>query len=127
MKLTPRLKRALIMLSSASLLLAFGALASGETSDALLRRYPYDPACPWGRINNGKGVIVRCLSEAEAQGLRSGAIASPSSSALPVASAVPLVAPPPLASATPTTVATEEVTDADAGAPALAPSNDKLE
>ena len=125
MKLTPRLKRALIMLSSASLLLAFGALASGETADALLRHYPYDPACPWGRINNGKGVVVRCLSEAEAQGLRSGALASPSSSALPAASAVPLVAP--TSSATPTAVAAEEVTEADAGTPALAPSNDKLE
>ena len=125
MKPTPRLKRALVMLSSASLLLAFGALASGETADALLRRYPYDPACPWGRINNGKGVIVRCLSEAEAEGLRSGASASPSSSALPVASAVPLVAP--ASSATPTAVAAEEVTEADAGTPALAPSNDKLE
>src|SRR4051794_11965224 len=125
MKPTPRLKRALVMLSSASLLLAFGALASGETADALLRHYPYDPACPWGRINNGKGVVVRCLSEAEAQGLRSGAIAPPSSSALPAASAVPLVAPP--SSATPAAVSAEEVPDADAGAPALAPSNEKLE
>src|SRR6478735_8926229 len=86
MKLTPRLKRALIMLSSASLLLAFGALASGETADALLRRYPYDPACPWGRIGNGKGLIVRCLTEAEAQGLRSGALPA-TNSPLPVASA----------------------------------------
>src|SRR5882757_11361415 len=84
MKPTPRLKRALIMLSSASLLLAFGALASGETADALLRRYPYDPACPWGRIGNGKGLIVRCLSEAEAQALRGGTVA-----ATPVASAAP--------------------------------------
>src|SRR5882757_8730665 len=89
MKPTPRLKRALIMLSSASLLLAFGALASGETADALLRRYPYDPACPWGRIGNGKGLIVRCLSETEAQGLRSGtlAVGAPVTSAsAPVAS-----------------------------------------
>src|SRR6187402_1700419 len=77
MKPTPRLKRVLVMLSSASLLLAFGALASGETSDALLRRYPYDPACPWGRIANGKGLVVRCLSEAEAQTLRSGVPVSP--------------------------------------------------
>src|SRR3954468_19869581 len=99
MKPTPRLKRALIMLSCASLLLAFGALASGETADALLRRYPYDPACPWGRIGNGKGLIVRCLSEAEDQALRSGALPAPSSSALPVAnaaaSASPAVVPPP--------------------------------
>jgi len=30
-------------------------------------RYPYDPACPWGRIANGKGMLHRCLSEAEAR------------------------------------------------------------
>src|SRR3954468_5686755 len=79
-------RRALIMLPAASLLLAFGAMASGETADALLRRYPYDPACPWGRIGNGKGLIVRCLTESEAQGLRSGTLAS--SSAVPAGSAV---------------------------------------
>src|SRR3954471_4871816 len=98
MKPTPRLKRALIMLSCASLLLAFGALASGETADALLRRYPYDPACPWGRIGNGKGLIVRCLSEAEAQALRAGALpAVAGSSSAPVVGG----SAPPSASATP--------------------------
>jgi hypothetical protein len=92
MKLTP--KRTLSLLLAASLLLAFTALASGETSDALLRRYPYDPACPWGRIGNGKGLIVRCLSESEAQGLRAGTL-SPVASALPIASVTPPVAAPP--------------------------------
>jgi hypothetical protein len=29
-------------------------------------RYPYDPACPWGRLSNGKGMLHRCLSEQEA-------------------------------------------------------------
>src|SRR3954447_8344938 len=127
MKPTPRLKRALIMLSSASLLLAFGALASGETADALLRRYPYDPACPWGRIGNGKGLIVRCLSESEAQGLRSGTLALPN--ALPAASSSASSAPtvvPPANSGTPTPAAVEEVAEADAGAPAPAASNEKL-
>src|SRR6187551_1368921 len=97
MKPTPRLKRALIMLSCASLLLAFGALASGETADALLRRYPYDPACPWGRIGNGKGVIVRCLTEAEAQALRAGALPVPNPSVLPAASSTASGPPPALA------------------------------
>ncbi len=32
-------------------------------------RYPYDPACPWGRLSNGKGVLHRCLSQAEAKRL----------------------------------------------------------
>ncbi len=128
MKPTPRLKRALIMLSCASLLLAFGALASGETADALLRRYPYDPACPWGRIGNGKGLIVRCLVEAEAQGLRAGTLAA--TGALPAASAPVSSAPtvvPPANSASPPPVAAEEVAETDAGAPALAASNEKLE
>lgn len=116
------------MLSCASLLLAFGALASGETADALLRRYPYDPACPWGRIGNGKGLIVRCLSEAEAQALRAGALPAPNASALPAASAAAVVPPPSSAAPTPPP-APEDVAQADAGAPAPAvvPSTDKLE
>ncbi len=28
-------------------------------------RYPYDPACPWGRIADGNGMLVRCLVAAE--------------------------------------------------------------
>jgi len=127
MKLTPRLKRALIMLSSASLLLAFGALASGESADALLRRYPYDPACPWGRIGNGKGLILRCLTEVEAQGLRSGSLAPASAlpaASAPASSAASLV--PPANSAAPVPAASEEVAEADAGA-APPPSTDKLE
>src|SRR3954469_6094508 len=115
----PRARRALIVLSAASLLLAFGAMASGETADALLRRYPYDPACPWGRIGNGKGLIVRCLTESEAQGLRSAPLANPSAappvSATPSPSAVAVVAPP--SSAAPPPAATEEMVEADAGAP----------
>ncbi len=118
MKLPFRIKRALIMLPAASLLLAFGALASGETADALLRRYPYDPACPWGRINNGKGLIVRCLSEAEAQGLRAGALpALVASGTPPVASAPPAVTA--ASSVTPPVAppSASEIADADAGAP----------
>lgn len=120
--MNPNLKRTLIALPALSLLLAFGALASGETADALLRRYPYDPACPWGRIGNGKGVIVRCLSEAEAQALRAGTVAAAS----PVASAAPApassVSAAPVASAAP---AVDEAPEADAGAPA--PKDEKLD
>ncbi len=114
----PRAKRALIMLPAASLLLAFGAMASGETADALLRRYPYDPACAWGRISNGKGLIVRCLSESEAQTLRSGA--------LPVAATATPSAAPPAASVTPPApTASTEVAEADAGAPAPPTTSDE--
>jgi len=120
------------MLPCASLLLAFGALASGETADALLRRYPYDPACPWGRINNGKGLIVRCLSEAEAQGLRSGTLASPSAlpAATPSASSAPSAAAPESSAAPAAAAVTAEaVTEPTPGATPTSPekSNEKLE
>ncbi len=127
MKPTPRLKRALIMLSCASLLLAFGALASGETADALLRRYPYDPACPWGRIGNGKGLIVRCLTEAEAQALRAGAVPAPNSSAPPATSSN-TSAPAVTATASSATAATppvappDEPSEPDAGVPPPRPA-----
>jgi hypothetical protein len=38
---------------------------SGEAADPL-NRYPYDPVCAWGRVANGRGLIVRCLTQAEA-------------------------------------------------------------
>jgi len=47
------------------------AAAFSESVESLLRRYPYDPACVWGRISNGKGMIVRCLTEQEANGVAS--------------------------------------------------------
>lgn len=50
----------------------FAASALGEkleSQEALIRRYPFDPACAFGRISNGKGMIVRCISEAEAEQL----------------------------------------------------------
>jgi hypothetical protein len=86
---------------------AFGLVAAAALSESLenlVRRYPYDPACLWGRIANGKGTIVRCLTEQEASQLSSAANALP---------AVPLPAAPspsaPLA------------TTAPSGAPAVAP------
>jgi hypothetical protein len=110
-------KRVLIALPAVSLLLAFGALASGETVDALLRRYPYDPACAWGRIGNGKGLIVRCLSEAEAQALRAGTVAALPASVAPSASAA--------ATSAPAVVAPDETPEADAGAPSA--NDEKLD
>jgi hypothetical protein len=32
-------------------------------------RYPYDPACPWGRIADGNGMLVRCLLATESSQL----------------------------------------------------------
>ena len=50
-------------------LLAVAAVASAQSAKA---RYPYDPACAWGRVANGKGMLVRCLSEQEAVALAKG-------------------------------------------------------
>ncbi|HTA93673.1 MAG TPA: hypothetical protein VK745_29040 [Polyangiaceae bacterium] len=118
-------KRPVIVLSIASVLLAFGVAASAETADALLRRYPYDPACAWGRIGNGKGIIVRCLSETEAQALRAGTVP-----ALPVASAAPSLAPSanpptPTPASTSSSAATPSEDDTDAGPPSA--NDEKLD
>jgi len=80
------------------------AAALSESVESLVRRYPYDPACLWGRVANGKGTIVRCLSEQEAAAL------APVANALPVApaaaaAAAPAAVPAPALSATPATTA----------------------
>jgi hypothetical protein len=37
--------------------------------EKLTNRYPFDPSCSWGRLANGKGMVVRCLTESEAVAL----------------------------------------------------------
>jgi hypothetical protein len=50
--------------------------------------YPYDPVCAWGRIANGKGMLVRCITQNEANALLSNNVpAASASSAAPVPSA----------------------------------------
>lgn len=79
---------------------AFGAAgALSETVEGLLRRYPYDPACLWGRLANGKGTVLRCLSEQEAGALAAAVAAQ---SALPAAA--PAASAAPATSAAPTAV-----------------------
>ncbi|HEY4106357.1 MAG TPA: hypothetical protein VGM44_20800 [Polyangiaceae bacterium] len=117
-------KRPFLMLSVATALFCFGALASGETADALLRRYPFDPACPWGRIGNGKGIVLRCLTEAETQALRAGTVPAASAQGTPnssqAVSGASSAAPP--AQATPA----EDANDADTGK-APGSTDEKLE
>jgi hypothetical protein len=45
---------------------------TGSADPAVESRYPFDPACPWGRLANGKGMITRCLGEDEARALLAG-------------------------------------------------------
>jgi hypothetical protein len=106
--------------------LATGAVALAEAEDALLKRYPYDPACAWGRVGNGKGMVVRCMSEDEAKALRAAAPA-------PVAAAKPAPAPAapgvssgkPAPDATPAPGSTAPETAADAAAePEPTPSDE---
>ena len=54
---------ALLLVFSSALLWSALGVADAEAE----ARYPYDPACPWGRIANGKGMLHRCLTEAEAR------------------------------------------------------------
>src|SRR5690606_37173766 len=56
------------------LLTASAAAQSADDPESLLRRYPFDPACPWGRISDGKGMVVRCISEGEARTLAGAAL-----------------------------------------------------
>ncbi len=62
---------------SASGLLALLIGTSALAQDKSPNRYPFDPSCPWGRLANGKGMVVRCLTEAEAAGLTSARANTP--------------------------------------------------
>jgi len=109
--------------------LAFGAAglvaaaALSESLESLVRRYPFDPACAWGRLANGKGTIVRCLSEQEANQL------APVANALPVAPAVPIA--PTAATSLATAPSAAPVAAPSAGAapasPDAAPKTSRLE
>jgi outer membrane biosynthesis protein TonB len=104
--------------------LATGAVALAEAEEALLKRYPYDPACAWGRVGNGKGMVVRCLSEDEAKTLRSAPIATPAAAKpAPAAPSTVAAKPAPEAATAPSSTAPETAPDA-ATEPEPAPSTD---
>ena len=73
---------ALALLGSATVV---GGAAADRTAEA--SRYPYDPVCSWGRLADGRGMLVRCLSERETRSLSSAA--APLGSLQPAASAAP--------------------------------------
>jgi hypothetical protein len=64
-----RPKRWLFALAALSVLAPAVGSATAENES----RYPFDPACPWGRLANGKGMLHRCLSESEARRLADSA------------------------------------------------------
>lgn len=57
-------------LATAALLATALVWASEDDGDS--SRYPYDPACAWGRVANGKGMLLRCLTEQESLALSRG-------------------------------------------------------
>jgi hypothetical protein len=54
-------------------------------------RYPFDPVCPWGRVADGRGMLVRCLEAAEAARLSAATAAT--APVPPAAATAPGVAP----------------------------------
>jgi hypothetical protein len=55
-------------------------------------RYPYDPACAWGRLADGHGMLIRCLEPAEASHLLqqpSAPAAKPATTSAAAGSAAP--------------------------------------
>ena len=49
---------------------AVTSAAAEETAPAEpAARYPFDPVCSWGRVADGRGMLVRCLEPGEAQRL----------------------------------------------------------
>jgi hypothetical protein len=86
------------------------AVAVGESIEGLLRRYPYDPACLWGRLANGKGTVVRCLTEKEANIISAVTAALPSNTAAPAPTSAPAeTAADPSTPATPENIATKGI------------------
>ena len=59
------------------------AVALGESIEEPAPPLPYDPACLWGRLANGKGTVVRCLTEKEANIISAVTAALPGSSTAP--------------------------------------------
>jgi hypothetical protein len=57
-------------------------------------RYPFDPVCPWGRVSDGRGLLVRCLDAAEAQRLAAAPQGGPQTRAAAPVSAAPVAAAP---------------------------------
>lgn len=112
---------------------AVAVLVVGSQSVAgadIPERYPYDPACPWGRVADGNGMMVRCLDPAEAKQLLqiSGAPASAARAEPPQqpASSSPATPVAPEPKAVPTRIAVESVGPAVADAGELPLAGSKL-
>lgn len=73
-------RRLLLWLTGAAICsLALANVAIAESPE----RYPFDPACAWGRLADGHGMLIRCLEPGEATALLEGKLtaAKPTSAA----------------------------------------------
>jgi hypothetical protein len=60
-----------IMVGLGALVALGGVEASSHAAPrATASRYPYDPVCEWGRLADGRGMLIRCLTRAEAASLK---------------------------------------------------------
>ncbi len=75
------------LLSAGTALVLVPKVADADARQA--SRYPYDPVCPWGRLANGKGMLVRCLDQAEAGALGKKPAASAPAEPTPPAESKP--------------------------------------
>jgi hypothetical protein len=84
---------AMVCAAAASAL--FGVSRHADAGPAKASRYPYDPVCEWGRLSNGRGMLVRCLTKAEAAALSTASgptAATPSAASPETGKSVPLKA-----------------------------------
>ena len=59
------------MVGLGTLLVLGGMQTSSRAAPrAAASRYPYDPVCEWGRLADGRGMLLRCLTRAEAASLK---------------------------------------------------------
>ncbi len=70
---------AALALTVAALIVGLQSLAGADSPE----RYPYDPVCPWGRLADGNGMMLRCLEPNEAKQLLQIPQGSGQSSAAP--------------------------------------------
>lgn len=90
-----RSAQGVVVLGVGALLGAFAVSLAQADDPGKANRYPYDPVCSWGRVADGRGMLVRCMKQTEAEALRAGK--APPAPASATASAPPA----PSASATP--------------------------
>lgn len=84
--------------------LGLGSVATAEnTAEKSPVRYPYDPACAWGRLADGHGMLIRCLEPGEASVLLESSLHAnpPRSAEAPPREVPPREAPPSAAPAKP--------------------------